>query len=312
MKRIISIITICILLLMFCLGGCAHNDSEETEGTYTVYYVDQVNGRLSNIEYEPKQRDPLEQVKELEQEMKRQFFRSDTSESLLFAAEVEKRSLNKTVLSISFRDSFASLSSMEQLLFVASYVLTFTQIPSVDAVSFYLGDEPLKNASGENYDTLTASSFTNNIGEGTLLLTKESVTYYFLDESSTHLTACSEEIRLNSNTSKEQYIVNRLVKGPKSSQTNCRAVMDSSVKVLSVTTKEGVCYVNFDAKFLEGAIGIDPNMTVYAIVNSLTELSNVNYVQISINGETSYSFGDVDLSVPLQRNLNYIKIRKGE
>lgn len=312
MKKKISTILVFLLLLAVCLGGCAQDDREETEGTYTIYYVDRINGCLSNVVYEPKQRDPLDQVKELEQEMKRLFFHGETSDTLFFAAGVESRTLNKTVLSISFQNSFASISPMEQLLFVSSYVLTMTQIPSVEAVSFYMGDEPLKNASGENYDTLTASSFTNNIGEGTLLLTKESVTYYFLDETSMHLKSFSEEIRLNSNTSKEQYIVNRLVKGPKASQTDCRAVMDSSVKVLSVTTKEGVCYVNFDAKFLEGAIGIDPNLTVYAIVNSLTELSNVNYVQISVNGETAYTLGDVDLSVPLQRNLNYIKIRKGD
>ena len=52
-------------------------------------------------------------------------------------------------------------------------------------------------------------------------------------------------------------------------------------------------------------------MTVYSIVNSLCELSNVNKVQISVKSSTNIIFRDtIDLSQPLERSLDIIETSK--
>ena len=51
--------------------------------------------------------------------------------------------------------------------------------------------------------------------------------------------------------------------------------------------------MNFDSTFLTGTYDILPELTVYSIVNSLTEGTEAEQVQITINGESEqYLYGD--------------------
>ena len=52
---------------------------------------------------------------------------------------------------------------------------------------------------------------------------------------------------------------------------------------------------------------VGADVTIYSITNSLVELSNVNKVQISINGETNISYREkVNLSSIFERNLDLL------
>ena len=46
---------------------------------------------------------------------------------------------------------------------------------------------------------------------------------------------------------------------------------------------------------------------IYSIVNSLTELGNINKVQILIDGEMNIHLGEYDLSTPFERDLDMIR-----
>ena len=48
-------------------------------------------------------------------------------------------------------------------------------------------------------------------------------------------------------------------------------------------------------------------IVIYSIVNSLVELSNVNKVQIAVNGDSNKIYRDsYDLSVMYERNLDFM------
>ena len=73
-------------------------------------------------------------------------------------------------------------------------------------------------------------------------------------------------------------------------------------------TKDGICYVNFDNSFLTESTDVSPELEIYSIVNSLCELSYINKVQISINGETNVKFKDsISLEYTFTRNLDIVK-----
>ena len=74
-----------------------------------------------------------------------------------------------------------------------------------------------------------------------------------------------------------------------------------------VTVKDGICYVDFNEKFMEKREGIQPEVAIYSIVNSLTELSNVYKVQFLINGTTKKAYYTLDFSSAFERNLEIVE-----
>ena len=67
-------------------------------------------------------------------------------------------------------------------------------------------------------------------------------------------------------------------------------------------------YVNFDENFLTNHVALDPNLTVYSLVNSIVQGGVATKVQILVNGETNVKYHEtIDLSQPFSRDLEIIK-----
>ena len=80
------------------------------------------------------------------------------------------------------------------------------------------------------------------------------------------------------------------------------------MKLISISTKDGICYVNLDNTFLTGTVNTIEAIPIYAIVDSLAELPNVNKVQILINGETNKKYREaISLDTFFERNLDLIE-----
>ena len=112
----------------------------------------------------------------------------------------------------------------------------------------------------------------------------------------------------------EKLIVEEIIKGPDLNDSGSAGagkaypVANPDTKVLSVAVRDGICYVNLDSSFVNQIYNVTPEVTIYAITNSLVELSNVNKVQISINGETNINYREnISLSATFERNLDLVE-----
>ena len=104
----------------------------------------------------------------------------------------------------------------------------------------------------------------------------------------------------------EKLIVEELIEGPGGN--DLLATFSPKTKVLGVSVKDGICYVNFDEDFLKDTVAIDPKLTVYSLVNSIVESGNATKVQILVNGEMNIKYQEaVDLNQPFSRNLDIIE-----
>ncbi len=66
--------------------------------------------------------------------------------------------------------------------------------------------------------------------------------------------------------------------------------------------------MNLDENFMTQIYNVTADVVIYSIVNSLVELSNVNKVQIAVNGKTDIVFRETFNLVNLyERNLELIK-----
>ena len=90
-------------------------------------------------------------------------------------------------------------------------------------------------------------------------------------------------------------VLRQLGKNPE--QSKAQAAIPSNVKVLSVNTSGGVCYVDLDQSLFSNATVGYQKMTIYSIVNSLCQLDQINRVQILIgSGDGASILASDDLS----------------
>ena len=74
-----------------------------------------------------------------------------------------------------------------------------------------------------------------------------------------------------------------------------------------ISIKDGVCDVDLSGEFNNTLDSCMDMVTIYSIVNSLSELSSVSRVQITVNGDQNVTFREtIPLGAMFERNLDYI------
>ena len=107
--------------------------------------------------------------------------------------------------------------------------------------------------------------------------------------------------------SEEKTVLKELINGP--GEEECYGTIPGGVVVLSVETKENICFVNFSKEFINniGGGSSASTMAIYSIVNSLTEIDGIEKVQFLIEGEKTEWLGEYDISEPFERDESFIK-----
>lgn len=218
-------------------------------------------------------------------------------------------SFDGTQVTVSLGEKYKEQSRTTEVLTRAAIVKSLTQIPGVEYVMITINGEPIQDASGNEIGIMTAESFVDNAGKQMDSYEKITIRLYFANEAGNGLIPINRELVHNvdiSNISLEKLVVEQLIAGPVN--TESYPSINPDTKVLGVTVKDGVCYVNLDNTVLTPVNNVTSDVTIYSIVNSLVELSNINKVQISIDGKTDIVFRDkYNLTTIFERNLNSVE-----
>ncbi|MBO4514609.1 MAG: GerMN domain-containing protein, partial [Lachnospiraceae bacterium] len=128
------------------------------------------------------------------------------------------------------------------------------------------------------------------------------VKLYFANEEGDRLIAAYREKFYSTNTPLERFVVDEILSGPSGKIAGLYATVSPDTKILSVMSKDGIVYVNFDSNFLNVVGNVTTEVAIYSIVNSLTELPNVHHVQILVNGEIP----DVFTQATFEKNMDLV------
>ena len=91
------------------------------------------------------------------------------------------------------------------------------------------------------------------------------------------------------------------------------SLIPKDTKLLGVSVKYGICYVNLDSTFLTEGYNQKPEVAIYSIVNSIIESGNASRVQILVNGASDVTYkGSIQLDRPLEWNSELIEEKKEE
>lgn len=307
MKKRISLFF--LLGLVFLLGGCSSSSEEqnENEKVFLVYTLNKEETKVEKYECTTELTDVREQLNFLLGRLKAVPENAELHQTITDEMGLESFSLSDGRLTLRFSEGYKQLSPTSEVLTRAAIVRTLSQIEGIDYVSFMVNGAALLNAGGTPVGVMTADQFVDNEGFEINAYEKASLTLYFATEDGEHLKAYTKGQVYNSNISLERLVVDELIAGP-TGENMGNPTINPDTKVLSVTVKDRVCYVNLSQEFLTQIYNVSAEVTIYSLVNSLVELNNVNKVQIAIEGETNQVFREtIPFSTTFERNLEIME-----
>jgi germination protein M len=219
-------------------------------------------------------------------------------------------SFENGMVTLSLGDKYKDLAKPTEVLTRAAIVRSLTAIDGVDGVTITVNGEPITDTSGNAIGMMTSDMFVENPGTQVETVdTRITLRLYFANETGDGLVAVNRELSHNadtSNVSMEKLVVEQLILGPVNDESY--PTLNPETKLVNSTIKDGICYLNFDSTILTAVNNVTTDVTIYSIVNSLVELSNINKVQISIDGNKDQKFRDkYDLATLFERNLSLVE-----
>ncbi|MCR2047643.1 GerMN domain-containing protein [Acetatifactor muris] len=300
---------ICVVMMLFAglilMSACGEND-EKRGNIYQVYCVSNSETRVEVHDYEMTAAEPEEQLMELMNCLSTNPEKLEYKVPFAMGFQVLDMELKEGNLLINVDAAYKELPVYTEVLVRAAIVRTLTQLPEVRLIMLTVEGEQLSDNKGNAVGWMNAEQFIDNDGNEINTYEMARVKLYFADENGTNLIAAYREKHYSTNTLLERFVVEELIAGPSGQVDGLYPCVNPNTKVINVTTKDGICYVNLDENFLTVVNNVSTDVSVYAITNSLVELSNINKVQILVNGEVPSQFS----TSTFERNLDIVTTRE--
>ena len=292
MKRLYSMIL--GLALSALLLGCARETGEKV----ILYYLNPDANGLMQETYVCQEQQGITMVDEVVAKLRQ---KTDDGLSGRIPPEVEIQSyqLDDGILEFHFDKKYQKMNTSTEVLFRAGLVQTMVQLPDVSYVTFFVGEEQMTDSSGNVLGMMKTDDFLQNVGSSLKSYQTATLILYFANKEGTQLSMeTRDSVHYTADTSIEKLVVETLMKGTTSDQRS--NTIASSVNLIGVTVRDGICYVNFDSTFLTAGYDQAPEVTIYSIVNSIVSNGTVKQVQILVDGGSDIIYkGTVDLRQPL-------------
>jgi germination protein M len=292
--------------------GCSFQKKQEYTGNY-VFCLDANETKVTFEEYTPKAKKRDKLVKEYLEQLQTEPEDISLRKALPDDVVVDEYMFDDAnQLTLYFSSGYGKLKDVSEILRRAAIVKTLSQIDGVDGIQFYVAGQPLTDSNLNAVGYMTADSFIDNTGGETTYKQKATLTMYFSDSTGRSLVKVPVDITYDATIPLEQLAVEQLIKGPYSidgvDPDKVEATIPEKTELNKITVKENICYVDFSEEFLEKRTNISAEATIYSVVNTLVELSNINTVQFSINGEQVLLYNDtIDFGSTFERNLDIVQ-----
>ncbi len=306
MKKIQSMMQ---LLLCFCfilgITACAKRTDVSNNDEF-IYCLNGDRTGLIKVVYEFPEVDTAKVVEAVLEELSTPAEDLEYVQPIPDEIKVQSSKLEGMLVTVDFDTEYYELSSVDEKLLRAAVVQSLLEVDGVIGVQFTIDGEKLEDTDGVVVGIMNQDDFVQNSNTALNEYQTVQLILYFANETGDGLIAENREVNYTSNETIEKLIMEGLIEGPK--KTGLYPTVNPQTTLLSVTTKEDVCYVNLDSDFLNRNYDVKPDVIVYSVVNSIIGGSQVKKVQITVNGEKAVTFADtVDLSKPFVADSSYMK-----
>jgi len=297
MKRVYFAILLFMAVLLTGCGG-KMNYTDEIKNAYQIYFIDSKTSGLVSVSYVPEGSTKEELVAELLEVLQKEPDNAAYKKGIPEGVTIKDYNIVDDQLIINFDANYNELTGIPEVLCRAVIVKTMCQIPGIDFVLFNVNGQPFIDSNGIQTGLMTAEFFIENTGAET----NYKVTLYFANETGDKLKKTTRYIFYTGTSPIEEQVINQIINGP--TELGMYATVPEGTTVLNVSTKEKICYVDLNEKFLDKLPTVTEEVAIYSIVNSLVELPGINKVQFRINGQTVETFHNTPFDVLFERNLS--------
>lgn len=302
MRKWLWILLLTIPLLM---AGCRKQQQVDESG-YQIWYINQDETCLKyeNKELQSKNEEGL--LREMMEVMRETPTDDELKPVIPEDVELLDFDFEHNQLYLDFSPEYKKMPKVYEVLCRAAIVRTLGQIDGVEYVDFQVNGEPLTDLEGKEIGLMNEDQFIENAGEEINAYKTADLTLYFSNKAGDKLVEQRVAMEYNSNISLEKLIVEQLIAGPPFE--GAYPTIPSETKLLNISIKDNICYVNLDEGFLGTGYNVIESIPVYSIVNSLIENTDAQKVQISINGETNRMFREsINFDTIFEKNEGLIE-----
>lgn len=303
-----------IFLMISALLGCASDKKNEDkkEYSYYVYYLNSDNSELVKEGIETKEieqlSDNLGKINYLIEKMQNPKDISKEHPVLNKDVKILSYDIKNRQLSLNFSFEYQILSSDIEVLYRAAIVKTFIQLDFIDKIIFMVNGGPLVDSNGNTISIMDNNSFVENMGTDIKTYKEEMFDLYFSDNDYKKLIKTEVKTRIRPNIPKEKLILELLSKGPnKEFSDMVKPTIPAELKINSIVTKNEVCYIDFSIKNVSTENAVSGPLTIYSMVNSITDGSNILKVKFSIDSNDTATYRGVKLDEAFEKNYKILE-----
>ena len=304
MKRKLLIFVTLLLSAVFILSGCSFFSFLEGSSDVDayVYYLEQNGTTLAKVNVSLPDGSQEEKAEYILNELINP--PSGKVSPLCDGTKLNYVKIEDEIATVDFSKEFTDIKNPKYTLSPAAVAKTLCSLDFISGVNILVDGLPALGIDGTPIGLIMKSDIMDD--EGNSVASKTTVTLYFGDTMGEGLVSERRNVEIPSSGTVEKAIVDELIKGPQT-EGNI-SVIPQGVKVLSVETKNRVCFVNLSKEFIDKVSGGSSGeiLTVYSIVNSLTELDTVSSVQLLIEGEKKDTLSHIAINEPIVRDKSVI------
>ena len=310
MKKYFGILGIVCMLLAAtaCQSRVRVNDSE-----FSIYCLDTGATKLGSVPYRLSAGDVEAEIEECLEQLQ-----AEPSDLTLVKAIPDTVTLRgyrwngQGEVVLEFDASYMEEKGTTEVLRRAAIVKSLCQIEGVDYVQFEVDGQPITDSNGNMIGLMAGGDFIDNTSGNESSQQTSKLSVYFADTSGEGLVEIPIEITYDTTMSIEKLLIEQMISGPYTidgvDQESVLPTVPEDTKLLKVSVKDSVCYVDFSGEFLDKSNDITNEVAVYSVVNSLVELPNINKVQFTIEGAQEAFYKDsIIFDQPFERNLDLVK-----
>lgn len=250
-----------LLLLIFAalLGGC--RKEEIPEGGTVVYYLNKDATSISPVSCEITGDAPEVKIEGFLAKLEAVPESMDLKRTIPENVKLLSYTLDRKQLYLDFSTEYLNMDKATEVLVRAALVKTMVQVEEVSFIGIRIAGEPLKDTKGNNIGLMNENTLLDNMDSGANATKIVNLELYFANKTGDKLKNLSCVVEYNANVAVEKVVVEQLIAGP--TEEGYFPTMPKDTKVVSVTTKDGVCYVNLDTGFTAQGYDVLGTVTIY-------------------------------------------------